>query len=124
MASVTLKQTWIHDADDLDTSVRIPWSELTVEPSRQAQVRTYAGGRQRLVTGPARPRTATLTFPLVDRATLDTLEGWCGTRVFVRDTRGRTMFAMYPALRVSERRTDHRPSVSLTLHEITDSVEV
>ena len=124
MASVTLKETWIHDATDMATFVRIPWSELTVEPSRQAQVRTYAGGRQRLITGPARPRTATLTFPLTDRDALDMLEGWCGTMVFVRDTRGRTMFAMYPSLNISERRIDHRPVVSLALHEVTASIEV
>lgn len=124
MASVTLKHVWIHNAADLSDFVVLPWSEMSVEPARKAEVRTRAGGRQVIVSSPARWRTATITFPLVDRTSLATLEDWCGTRVFVRDSRGRTMFGMFPVVNITERRNNHEPVVGLTLREVSGTVEV
>ena len=124
MVTVTLNEVWIHDADDHADDVRLRWADLTVEPSRHAEVRTYAGGRQRIVTGPARPRSGTVTFPLVDRSSLDKLEDWCGRKVMIRDSRGRVLFGMFPSFQISERRTDHRPIVTLSFREVSGTVEV
>ena len=125
MVTVTLNELWLHDADDHADHVRVPYASMDVSEARQGEVRTYAGGRRRLITGPAKPRTASVTAQNIDRAIADEIVSRRGSVQMVRDGRGRVLFGTFFEVSLDE--TPGRKemvSVGFTVHEVTRSVEV
>ena len=125
MVTVELDELWLHDADNHADFVRSRSTTMDVSEARVGEVRTYAGGRRRLITEPSTSRTATVTAANIDRTVADQIVDRRGTVQLVRDGRGRVLFGSF--LEVSLEETPGRKdlvSVSLTIHEVTDTIEV
>ena len=125
MASVTLDSIWMHDADDYSDFVQARAGSINVVSGSDGEVRTYAGGRQRLIRGPAQPRTLTVTLPNIERDVLDDVESRRGTVQMIRDGRGRVVFGTFFDLQLDETPgLRGRASASFTFREVTRSIEV
>ena len=94
MASVDLTELWVHDATDLDDFRRFESLGESVTPSRRVEVREYAGGRTRAITGPARPVIGDWDVSLFDGEDLDWLESVLGALVLVRSPSGRNIWGV------------------------------
>ena len=125
MASVTLDSIWMHDADDHTDFVRARAGSINVVSGADGQVRTYAGGRQRLIRGPAQPRTMSVTMSNIERDAVNDIEQRRGTVQMLRDGRGRVVFGAFFDLQVDETPgLRGRASASFTFQEVTASIEV
>ena len=94
-------------------------SALDVETIQPGEVRTYAGGRLRLVTTAGVARTATVTLPECSRDQINWLQTYVGNTVLIRDDRGRKIWGTYLKPRVSENQHNGSGDVSLVINEIT-----
>ena len=83
------------------------------------EVRTYAGGRRRAITGVGEAGTYTFTLLLVSRTSADTLRGWKGQLVQVRDHRGRKFYGVYFETPTAEYVDRSLWNVSITLSIVT-----
>ncbi len=124
MASVELTEAWIHLGSDLSVFVSHPLREIRETSTSQTQVRTYAGGVQRLITGPARPQTFEVSLVRVPAAMVDVLRGWRGTLLLLRDVRGRTIWGAYQSLQIADWRGEDSHDVAFTFQTVTHSIEV
>jgi len=84
---VTFAATWITDLATL-ASVQVFKTDRTEQDALDVQVRPYAGGRRRIISTPARVRSSALTFQRVSAADVETLRGWCGRLLLLRDFQG------------------------------------
>lgn len=124
MATVTLDQLWIHDADDLSSYVRLRYVDEQVDPSRNVDVRAYTAGRLRAVTRPAVRRQATWQVGLLSKADRDTLEGWIGQTVMVRSPSGEKFFGVMDGLPSEHVRKRGDWDAKVTVRLVTASEEV
>lgn len=126
MASVTLEQAWFHDAEDLSTYVAADLNAASEQAERVGEVRRYANGRLRLITGPARPGVLDVQLEYCSRVVVDQLRAWIGKRLFYRDPRGRTEFGTFMQLSVDEIPGvgDDVANVSLGFQKLTGTVAV
>ena len=67
-----------------------------------AEVRRYAGGRDRVITGPGSTTSITMAFRYMTRADLTSLEALIGQLVIVRDQRGRRIWGVIAGVTASE----------------------
>ena len=119
-ASVTLSTVWINLASTLSNYQSFPlMSALEVDTNQPGEVRTYAGGRLRLVTTAGVARTATLTLPECSRDQINWLQSVVGQTVLVRDDRGRKIWVTFLSPKVSENQYNTTGDVTLTINEIT-----
>ena len=119
-ASVTLSTVWINLASTLSNYQSFPlMSALEVDTNQPGEVRTYAGGRLRLVTTAGVARTATLTLPECSRDQINWLQSVVGQTVLVRDDRGRKIWGTFLSPKVSENQYNTTGDVTLTINEIT-----
>lgn len=81
--------------------------------SRAGEVKTYAGGRTRVVTAAGRKATFPLTLQLLTDADVDLLDSWQGRLLLLRDGSGRREFGTVLAGEV----TDYY-DVDGTLHDV------
>jgi hypothetical protein len=121
--SVTLDRVFLHDSDDLSSYVAFFSSDRADIRERDAEVRTYAGGRRRVITRVARRQELPVTLRLVDDASLDVLDGWLGHVLMLRDHLGRLVFGTYKALSVVDHK-DGSHDVSFSFEDVTVSIEV
>lgn len=125
MASVALYELWVHAGDDLaDYVTSDGFLAESSSTSSRAEIRTYAGGVERLVTRPGTPRTLDVSMPQVARDVIAWLEDHAGQVVMVRDPRGRLVWGMYSRVAVSEEAGPVLPDVSFTLRSVTYSEAV
>lgn len=125
MASVTLDDLYLHDADDLATFIVVELASLSESASRDGQVRQYAGGRLRTVTGPGRPAQYSASFGAVDRSAADQLRTWLGSRLLLRDPVGRVEFVTLFNVAVEEiAGTDGLTNLTATFQRVSGTVEV
>ena len=118
--SVTLSTVWINLASTLSNYQSFPlMSALEVDTNQPGEVRTYAGGRLRLVTTAGVARTATLTLPECSRDQINWLQSVVGQTVLVRDDRGRKIWGTFLSPKVSENQYNTTGDVTLTINEIT-----
>ena len=118
--SVTLSTVWINLASTLSNYQSFPlMSALEVDTNQPGEVRTYAGGRLRLVTTAGVARTATLTLPECSRDQINWLQSVVGLTVLVRDDRGRKIWGTFLSPKVSENQYNTTGDVTLTIIEIT-----
>lgn len=120
MASVTLNKLWLHDGGDLSDNIRVYYDpDEQVTPSRRTEVRTYAGGRQRAVTGPARPVTASWAARALTLEDLDWIEERLGRLLLVRSPSGRNVWGVIAELPYSHARNARHFDVDITVREVT-----
>ena len=125
MASVTLDQAWFHDADDFAVSVTADLTSASEQADRVGEVRRYAGGRLRVITGPARPGTLDVALEQCDRDVVDQLRAWVGRRLLYRDPRGRVEFVTFLSITVAELPvSDDVADVAVSLQKLSGTVEV
>jgi len=84
---VTFTATWITDLATL-ASVQVFKTDRTEQDALDVQVRSYAGGRRRIISTPTRVRSSALTFQRMSDADVETLRGWCGRMLLLRDFLG------------------------------------
>jgi hypothetical protein len=127
MASLTLTDTWFHDASDLTDNVNLGATRLSEVPASVAPVRRYAGGRFVLVTVPGIQKQYRLSFPAPTRTIVDTLRDWSGQLLLYRDTFGRKMYGRFNAPTFTEKvglASTVVADVSVTFTEVTHTEEV
>lgn len=122
MASVVLREVWIHDADDLaDNITGDGFGDGGPEDSVRGEVRTYSQGRRRAVKRKGEARTYGRTFPSASVDLVDWLTDHLGRTVMVRDPRGRLFWAVYFAVSVPDRHGRVRPDVTISFESVTFS---
>lgn len=124
MATINLTQIWIHDAADLSSYITADVLEVQPSFAIDGEVRTYAGGRRRLITRAGRSRSLPLTLELVAAADVAQLEAWAGQLLMVRAPQGLLMFGSFLGLEAVWRAADEAEAVSLAITEITTTIEV
>jgi hypothetical protein len=124
MASIVLERTWLADANDPADSVALFTTGRTDMREQGGEVRTYANGRQRLVTTAGRRQTLAVTFRLVDAATLAKLDSWAGRVLLLRDPWGRKMYGTYLGLSVTDYAARAGHDVQLTFQQVSFSEAV
>ena len=119
-ASVTLSTVWINLASTLSNYQAFPlMSALQVDTNQPGEVRTYAGGRLRLVTTAGVARTATVTLLECSRDQINWLQSVVGQTVLVRDDRGRKIWGTFLQPKVAENQYAQTGDVTLVINEIT-----
>lgn len=124
MASVELTEAWIHLATDLSVYITHPLRDIREVADSRSEVRTYAGGRRRLITGPARPSAYDVSFVRLPSAKLQTLRDWRATLLLLRDYQGRAIWGSYRTLQVVDWRGEGSHDVSFEFTQVTHSEAV
>lgn len=124
MATVTLTKVFVHDRADFDDYVAYQSAGRADGRSADGEIRTYATGRRRIVTTPARARRLPYTLRMVDDAGVDWLDDHKGVAVMVRDHVGNVEFGTYFALDVVPYKDGSGSDVSFAFESYTDTVEV
>jgi hypothetical protein len=119
-ASVTLSTVWINLASTLSNYQSFDqMSALQVDTNQPGEVRTYAGGRLRLVTTAGVARTATITIQEATRDQINWLQTYVGQTVLVRDDRGRKIWGTFLTPKVTENQHNGNGDVTIVVNEIT-----
>lgn len=124
MASVTLSRVWINLASDMSQSVSARSNGRSDVRSVAGQVRTYSGGRRRVVTRAGTQQTVGATLVLLTAMQVSTLESWRGALVLFRDSFGRKVWGTFLAVPVTDNLDDSTFNVALVLESITHSEAV
>lgn len=127
MAQITLTDLWLHDSNNLASSIRIPLNKLqSVENSVEGTVRRYANGRLRYIRRPGDKDTLAVQLVMVPQATFEAIRAWSGKELMMRDPKGRKVFGIYGSVSANEQAgpTEYVRGVSFSFEEITDSEEV
>lgn len=126
MASITLDTLFLHDATDLSAYVAFDADlvSLSERASHSGEVRTYAGGRQRLITRPGEPRTINVKFEYVSPSEQQALRDWIGVLLLLRDPRGRKVYGVFHEMDVSERNPIDYTDINFAFQQVTASEEV
>jgi len=122
---IVLSTVWINLASNPSSFQSFPlMSALEVDTMQPGQIRTYAGGRLRLVTTAGVARSATITLPECSRAQINWLQSNAGNIVLVRDDRGRKIWGAFLNPKVVENQYNTNADVTLVINEITYSEAV
>lgn len=124
MAIVLLNRLWLHDAANLADNVAIRVQQIDEEKSVDGDVRKYAGGRLRSVSSAGTRRTVEVELRLIERADVDTVKGWVGRKLMLRDPRGRKIFGVFHEVEVEEWPARDRATVTFTFEELSHSEAV
>lgn len=124
MPAVILTTLWASPVSDPSNSYALPLSSLSWTTTKTGDVRSYGGGRRRLITRKGRFRSAEVAFDYCDRATVELLEAWTGILLCFRDPMGRKIFGFYLDVTSDEFDGDDGASVSFSITEVTHSEEV
>lgn len=128
MASVTLTQVWVHEGSDLSTSVSFGADSTSESRQVEGQVREYMGGVFRTISRAGTRQSLTIRAPYMTRTDFETLVGWTGTTVMVRDTFGRKLFGTFHGASADENLNISTSSriagVAFTVTENSETEEV
>jgi hypothetical protein len=123
MTTLTLDKVAVAPVSDLSAVVFLPQTTETFVDAIPSEVRIYAGGRRRAVTRPGASRNITLTLRQLDRDDYDTLAGYRGQVMLVRDQRGRAVYGVFSSINGAVERD--RPTlvmdVTVAFSEVTVS---
>lgn len=121
---VTLNQVWLHDAVDPENYLRFYTIDRADDRERGGAIRSYAGGRRRIITTPNRQQAIPATFRAVTSTQLDQLDDWAGELLMYRDHMGRLEFGTYFKLAIADYKDRSGYDVTITFETITYSIEV
>jgi len=102
MASISLTRMWVHRLDDIANPIDVEAMRFSETRTQGGGVRVYAGGTRRSIQTDENTRTITYEFPLLDRTKYNTLRGWLGQSVLVRDQRGNFSYGSIYSVSTSE----------------------
>lgn len=119
MATPVLTAVFLTLATDLTTSLQVQTTSIVEKPAVPGDVRVYAGGRLRLVTGAGMPREIDLALSNVSRTTLTTLDTWTGQLMLLRDPYGLRRWGTFLAYTRTQEPAPDVSDIALTFHEVT-----
>lgn len=124
MASVSLTEVWVHDADDPSDYVTSDgFGEGGPTDSVVGEVRRYAQGRRRAVRRAGRTRRYRRTFPAVSDEWIDWMDDHIGSTVMVRDPKGRLFFGVFWEIDIPDLPGGAAPDVTVAFESVTYSIE-
>lgn len=124
MASVTLARIYLHTASDLADHEKF-WSDQPAESLHQAgEIRTYAGGRRRIITRAVRTQTIGISLLDVSDDQKAWLELHMGDEMVYRDPQSRIFGGAYFDIDPSDYPDGSGWEVALTFEGSTWSAEV
>jgi hypothetical protein len=91
---VTFAGTWLTDPIS-SVSLQVFKKDRVEQDTLDATVRTYAGGRRRIITTPADDRYSPLTFQRASGADVEQLRAWRGRLLLLRDFQGWRRWGMF-----------------------------
>lgn len=123
MTTLTLTELVAAPVSDLTDTI---WLNVRTEDdsvSRPAQVRRYAGGRDRIISRPGTTQLLTFTALNVDRDTYLRLSDLVGQLALFREPRGRAVYGVMQSVSGQEwqARETTLGSVSFTVQSVTHS---
>jgi hypothetical protein len=124
MASAEFSEVWIHDGSDLASYVRAKDLEVKVPFAVGGRIGDYANGRTRIIRTPSRKHTIPLDLELLSVDDYALLKLWAGRTVMVRLPQGDLIFGAYFGLDPTYQDADEVLTVSLSVGEVSHSLEV
>ena len=122
MPTLTLTSTCIAPVSNLSSTLLLDQYVESETVGSRVEVRTYAGGRRRVVSRPGETQTVSVSYRYMTRANYNALSLLVGQTVLFRDQRGRVVYGVIADLSGSEWIVaDKVEDVSFTLTEITYS---
>jgi len=103
---------------DLSDVLLISQTSETYVEARRSNVRTYAGGRRRVVSSPGETQSLSLSFSFLERADYFRLMDLRGIAVLFRDQRGRKVFGLFASISGQE-----DPDLSDGVFNVSFSIE-
>ena len=112
----------IAPVSDLSDVLSLGVSAQTNSPSRRTTVRTYAGGRRRMVSMPGEVLTVAVQYPALSRAQYQDLQALQGQVVLWRDDRQLAVYGILSSVTAREfKARDLLEDVQIQITEITYS---
>lgn len=103
MASLTLTEVWLHQANDPGTVIRLEDATgIEIVQFISGDVQNFATGR-RWITTNIEYEDIKITALYVDRDDVDTLRDWVGDLLVLRDPTGRQVWGVYDQLDAKEK---------------------
>ena len=97
IVDVVFDATWITDPLT-GVSVQVWKTERAETDDLVVEVRSYAGGRRRIISTPAQQRLTPLTLRGMSADDVTTLRGWRGRLLLLRDAQGWRRWGTYAGL--------------------------
>jgi hypothetical protein len=127
MASVTLRELWIHRWPEADQHVQVDvFGSFIDEEDHLVDVRMYAGGAERAVKRVGSSRTLDVGYE-TDGATARRIASWASHNVMLRDAslpEGRVVWGVYRSAPITEIDGGLWVAQSFVLHRVSISPEV
>lgn len=98
MVMLTLAATFVNLMATGQAVSGLPRQDRDESYTMAGEVRTYASGRRRSITQVGETGSYKFTLLQVPRSTVDTLRGWQGDLVEVRDGKGRQFYGVFFAV--------------------------
>ena len=118
MATLILDRVWV-TLVETGVSVSAYSSDRSRSAGMEGTVQRFAGGRQRAITSVGVRKEFSFKLRDLTETQIQTLEGWLGQTVVVRDHRGRKHFGVFFGYTEDERKVKTLYDVSLTLTNVT-----
>lgn len=93
--NVVIVGTFLTDVANPTNNVQVFKVDRSEQDAAGVAVRIYAGGRRRIITTPADVRSTSLTLQRVSASDVETLRGWRGRVLLLRDFQGWRRFGTF-----------------------------
>lgn len=123
MSTVTLRDLWIHRADDPSQYVVLEGT-ITEKQTTRGEVRNLANGRRRVVTRAGRVKEYAVSANRVEVDTVNQLADWAGEVLWYRDPQGRKVSGTFFEVNAEPWNGFQVASISLTFANVSASEEV
>lgn len=94
MATLDLESTFLAPVSDLSDLLELPQYQQSETSGARNEIRTYAGGRRRVVARPGDTLTVSVAYRFITRAKYGSLLDLLGLLVLFRDQRGRAVYGI------------------------------
>ena len=122
MTTMTLTDSVLAPVSDLTDTLILGQYQQSVTDGARTEVRTYAGGRRRIVSRPGETQTVSVAYRYLTRANYQSILDLVGTTVLFRDQRQRQVFGVLSDVSGTEfGPRDLVEDVQFTITEITYS---
>lgn len=98
---VVFEDCWVTDPTEPEISVHASYPDRGHAAGVDGEVRTYAGGRRRVITSARKSATYPVTLQLLSDAEVEQLKVWRGRVLLLRDGEGLRVWGSYMALDVT-----------------------
>lgn len=127
MASISLTEVWIHQANDISTLIKLlDATSIGINAEIAGSIKNTPTGRKWITTG-VTWQDIQVTALHVLRSDVDILYSWIGDLVVLRDPTGRQVWGIYKKLNVKESSSTELvrvSKISFTLNEVLGDAAV